>query len=81
MAFRMFLEGHFKHFWVMMARWLSGCVWTFILSISCVLVVHIAFRMFLEAHVEHFLLLVARLLSGFFWRPVLSISGCCLVAR
>ena len=34
MALRMPLETHFEHFWAQLAKWLSGCLWKLILSIS-----------------------------------------------
>jgi len=37
MALRRPLEAHFEHFWSLLAKWLSGCLWKLILSISEVL--------------------------------------------
>ena len=33
-AFRKPLDAHFKHFWALAAKWLSGGIWRLILSIS-----------------------------------------------
>ena len=33
-AFRMALDANFKHFWGLLAKWLSGGLWMPILSIS-----------------------------------------------